>query len=370
MKKDDNSGFNIEEYLSNGVENIVKNALKASFSNPQQSIYMGKYAIFATKARKLRQASEKAGEHIPPFLIASIASNCNLHCAGCYSRANNACEDKVAEDLLTENDWARIFEEAKEMGIGFILLAGGEPLLRPEVIEKALEVPEIIFPIFTNGTLVGEKYQPLFKKYRNLIPILSIEGDRETTDGRRGLGVYDQVANTMEELTDSGIFFGASITVTKENIEEVTDIPFLKALEEKGCRTVIYVEYVPVTLETKELALEDEQRNYMAERLLAIREQLTNMLFVSFPGDEKTSGGCLAAGRGFFHINPKGGAEPCPFSPYSDISLKTATLREALHSKLFQNLKNESVLMEDHAGGCVLFERQMEVERCLGLENN
>jgi MoaA/NifB/PqqE/SkfB family radical SAM enzyme len=92
------------------------------------------------------------------------------------------------------------------------------------------------------------------------------------------------------------------------------------------------------------------------------------MVFVSFPGDEKTSGGCLAAGRGFFHINSHGGAEPCPFSPYSDCNVKDTSVREALQSKLFQKLQNSGTLMEEHAGGCVLFERKETVERFLGQE--
>ncbi len=50
------------------------------------------------------------------------------------------------------------------------------------------------------------------------------------------------------------------------------------------------------------------------------------MVFVSFPGDEKSSGGCIAAGRGFFHINSHGG-----------------------------------LLNDDHQGGCVLFEKRDQV---------
>lgn len=90
------------------------------------------------------------------------------------------------------------------------------------------------------------------------------------------------------------------------------------------------------------------------------------MVFVSFPGDEKSSGGCLAAGRGFFHINAAGGAEPCPFSPYSDTSLKTMSLKEALNSPLFVRLREEGHLEREHIGGCVLFEQENEVRRLLG----
>ena len=75
------------------------------------------------------------------------------------------------------------------------------------------------------------------------------------------------------------------------------------------------------------------------------------MVFVSFPGDEKSSGGCVAAGRGFFHINSHGGAEPCPFSPYSDINVRDTSLKEALNSGLFRALRENGHLLEDHAGG-------------------
>ena len=75
------------------------------------------------------------------------------------------------------------------------------------------------------------------------------------------------------------------------------------------------------------------------------------MVYISFPGDEKGSGGCVAAGRGFFHINSHGGAEPCPFSPYSDINVKETSLRDAMKSKLFKALQSEGTLLDDHAGG-------------------
>ncbi len=103
----------------------------------------------------------------------------------------------------------------------------------------------------------------------------------------------------------------------------------------------------------------------MKTRLAGIREMYQNILFISFPGDEKSSGGCLAAGRGFFHINSHGGAEPCPFSPYSDINVRDTSLKEAMHSKLFKGLSENSLLIEEHSGGCVLFERKEEVEKLM-----
>ena len=76
-------------------------------------------------------------------------------------------------------------------------------------------------------------------------------------------------------------------------------------------------------------------------------------------------GGCVAAGRGFFHINSHGGAEPCPFSPYSDVNVRDTSLREAMNSGLFRALRDNGHLLEDHAGGCVLYEKRALVEQLL-----
>ena len=92
------------------------------------------------------------------------------------------------------------------------------------------------------------------------------------------------------------------------------------------------------------------------------------MVYISFPGDEKSSGGCVAAGRGFFHINSHGGAEPCPFSPYSDVNVKDSSLREAIASPLFRALREEGLLSGEHEGGCVLYERRDKVEALAGVK--
>lgn len=358
--------FNLQEYMSNGVARVIKSAVKATLKNTKEAIFMAEFAIATKKATDKRKKAEKNGEHIPAFLISSITSSCNLHCAGCYSRQNHACSDEQPVDQLTREEWNKIFDEADELGISFILLAGGEPLLRFDVIEEAAKHKNILFPIFTNGFFIAEKYIELFDKHRNLVPIISIEGDRDSTDSRRGEGVYDKVMDSMKRIREKDLIFGVSVTVTTENMDEVYSREFIDNLLELGCKAIIYVEFVPVTDEAKHLAPGDKERETMNNKLSKLREDVEEMVFVSFPGDEKSSGGCVAAGRGFFHINSHGGAEPCPFSPYSDINVKDSSLREALGSKLFVALQDKGLLNEDHAGGCILFEKRQQVEELLG----
>ncbi len=354
--------FDIQSYMTKGVERIVADALRATVKNPRESAYMLKFAAASKKASKKRAVAEAAGEHIPPFLIASITSSCNLHCAGCYSRCNNATTDHKPVDQLTGEEWKKVFDEAEELGVSFILLAGGEPLLRWDVMQEAGKKPGILFPVFTNGTFIGDKYVDLFDEHRNLIPVISIEGNRTKTDSRRGEGVYDKLITVMDELHKRDLIYGASVTVTTENLHEVTSDDFLRTLADRGCKLVIYVEYVPVTEESTELALSEEEREHLLNEVKRVRADHSDMVFVSFPGDEKSSGGCIAAGRGFFHINSHGGAEPCPFSPYSDVNVRNTSLKDAMHSKLFSLLKDNDILADDHKGGCVLFEKREQVE--------
>ena len=192
--------FDIQEYMANGVERIVKEALRATLRNPRESAFMAKFALASAKATKLRLKHEKEGLHVPPFLIASITSSCNLHCAGCYSRAGHATVDCKPTAQLTDEEWLKIFKEADELGVSFILLAGGEPMLRRDIIEAAGKMQNILFPVFTNGTYMDDKYFALFDKCRNLIPVMSIEGGKEETDARRGSGVYDRLIANMDAL--------------------------------------------------------------------------------------------------------------------------------------------------------------------------
>lgn len=359
--------FNLSEYMSNGIEDIVKDVLKASTKNLKEATFVIKYMLALKGAKNKRNMLESKGEHIPPFLMASISTNCNLYCKGCYARANKSCGINLKASEISEERWGEIFNEAKELGISFVLLLGGEPLMRKGVIEKASSVKEIVFPIFTNGTMFDESYIKLFDKNRNLVPMISIEGNKDQTDSRRGIGTYNSLMITMANINKKGILFGCSVTVTTENITTVTSKEFVQDIYSKGTRILVFVEYVAIIKATKNLAPTDKERLILEQKIEELKEVFEDVVFLSFPGDEKYAGGCLAAGRGFFHINANGGAEPCPFSPYSDINLKECSLKKALKSPLFRKLKDNEMLLGEHDGGCLLFEKEEHVKRILEI---
>jgi len=126
------------------------------------------------------------------------------------------------------------------------------------------------------------------------------------------------------------------------------------------------MEYVPAEKGTENLVLTKNDIAVLDENIRRLKSAFRNMVLISFPGDEKYMGGCLAAGRGFFHINPLGNAEPCPFSPYSELNLKTTSISEVLQSPFFEKIrligKHEA---ENKQGGCTLFQHKWEVEKLM-----
>ena len=85
--------FDLQEYITSGVEHFVSASLKASLKNPRQSAFLASFALAAKKAAALRKKREAQGLHVPAFLITSITGSCNLHCKGCYSRSTHATND-------------------------------------------------------------------------------------------------------------------------------------------------------------------------------------------------------------------------------------------------------------------------------------
>lgn len=366
------SEINLQNYMSDAIRRIMAKAYRNVLSDPLQAKTVWRLQQTFLKSEKRRaDVKEKEGVEVPPFLICSIATTCNLHCKGCYARANGiAADDKEGQKpSLTPDQWKTIFEEAASLGINFALLAGGEPMMRRDILERVDEVEDMVFPIFTNGTLIVPSYIEFLKRHLNMIPVISIEGMEHSTDERRGKGMYKRAMLSVEMLHKEGLFFGTSITVTTENFDLVTSDAFVDNLCSLGCKLIIYVEYVPTESGTEYLAFGEDDLAMMEAVQEHQRERYQDVIIISFPGDEQHLGGCLAAGRGFFHIGPDGSAEPCPFSPFSDSNVIQLGLKGALSSPLFSRLREMHLVGGEHSGGCALYEHREEVETILNRNN-
>jgi MoaA/NifB/PqqE/SkfB family radical SAM enzyme len=339
------------------VARVFKYAARAAWKNPKQALFFARIQAAQSRSARVRDRQRERGVQVPPLLIASITSRCNLHCRGCYARARHGSH----RPEMTDEQWAGLFEQAQELGVSVIMLAGGEPLLRPQILDVTRKFPDIIFPLFTNGLLLDDAVIARFRGQPQVIPVLSIEGWEPETDTRRGSGVFESVAAAAEKLRAAGLFFGVSLTVTRRNFEAVTAEGLVQALIGNGCSLFIFVEYTPAEPGTEDLTLLPEQRHELVEFSTGLQER-SRPVFIVFPGDEEQFGGCLAAGRGFAHVGPDGSLEPCPFAPFSDSSVADLPLEQALASHLLKAIRDNHDELKETRGGCALWRKREWVE--------
>ena len=135
------SQLDLAAYMSNSIRTIMAKAYKSVLSNPREAKFAYRMqTLFQKSEKRRRKMLEQEGLEVPPFLISSISTICNLHCKGCYARSNGIAEDEKVNQkaTLTPEQWQTIFTEAADMGINFSLIAGGEPLCARTFWRKSL----------------------------------------------------------------------------------------------------------------------------------------------------------------------------------------------------------------------------------------
>ena len=235
-------------------------------------------------------------------------------------------------------------------------MAGGEPLVRENILIITKDYPDVLFFIFTNGLVMSDEMANQFQKQKNLVPLISMEGYDSDTDNRRGEGVFQILQQTIQRLKQNEVFFGGSLTVTRSHFDILTDSGFIDTIIGWGGKLILFAEYTPITTNTDNWLITEEQRLKLSGLMQVFRNKY-RALFVNVPGDKKDFGGCLSAGRGFVHVSAEGDLEPCPFAPYSDVNLREKTLKEALQSPFLKAIRENDNHLEESRGSCALWTR-------------
>lgn len=190
--------------LNKALGIFFKEAVRISLSDPRQSLYFVQLVRDQRRAAHLRTVWRDKGVQVPPIMIFSITNHCNLHCQGCYHQALR----DVSKPELNEQELNRIVSEARDLGISFIVLAGGEPLMRENILKIIHDYPDVLFLMFTNGLLIDDDKATQFKNLRNLVPLISLEGSDQDTNNRRGEGISQRLQETIQRLKRHEVFFG------------------------------------------------------------------------------------------------------------------------------------------------------------------
>ncbi len=297
-----------------------------------------------------KQVEEKEGIHVPYTILIDPTSACNLKCTGCWA-GEYSKHDELEPELLD-----RILQEAKELGIYAIVMSGGEPFVYPYLTDIAAKHNDMSFMIYTNGTRIDDNMVDRLQALGNIAPAFSMEGWEDATDARRGKGIFKKIISAMDRLRERGVLFGASVTITRHNVETVTSDEFIDFLIDKGVRFMWTFHYIPIGRQPDvDLMILPEQRAYLAERIPYLRTHKP-LPIADFWNDGELTGGCIAGGSAYFHITARGDVEPCAFVHFAVDNIRDKSLKEVLRNPLFTEYQKRQPFSENMLLPCPIID--------------
>jgi len=312
---------------------------------------------------RVRARQQAAGVRVPPFLILSVTSRCNLRCSGCYAGAVGTVTRAPARPNLDLDEWRCVVAEASGLGVMAFIVAGGEPFLLPGIVNLFGEFSDRLFIVFTNGTALKPEDCAALSKLSNVVVMVSLEGDRALTDHRRGNGVFDRALACLDRLQNAGVLTGIAVTIEPGNVDYWSQPVHIDALISHCGPLLMFIEQIPEVGCESSARLSGEQQARFRQTVLAYRERQTGGAFIIHsPADEEVMGGCVSAGRGFAHVAPGGDVTACPVSALATHSVRTANLREALASPLFAMIRENGHLLETEGHPCGLSAHAAELD--------
>jgi radical SAM protein with 4Fe4S-binding SPASM domain len=242
-----------------------------------------------------------------------LTYDCNLHCLYCYNpvvRKGQTDEARrIPEDRpLSFDEILRLLDQLRDMGILYLTLTGGEPLLHPQFWEIALEAKRRAFAlrVFTNATLIGEAEAD---RFRDLCPNsleISIHGATAATAQALNQvpGSHAKFLHALDLLRERGMRVFLKCIVTRLLEGEVEEIQAI------GDRLGFPVYFDAV------LSISDDGLDYPL-RLQASDEALRRIygsprFLVGLSPFDRPAGqpGCGVA-SGALHVDPFGNLYPC-----------------------------------------------------------
>jgi radical SAM protein with 4Fe4S-binding SPASM domain len=163
--------------------------------------------------------------HIPLFGSIELTHRCNLRCLHCYLGDHPGGHEK---EIGTERLFS-VIDEITEAGCLFLLLTGGEPLLRkdfPEIYRHA-KIKGLMVTVFTNGTLIADPILELFED----LPPQAVE-----------ISLYGTTAATYEKITGVKGSFERCLTGIRRLLEHKINVRLKTVLMTLNCHELFEME--------------------------------------------------------------------------------------------------------------------------------
>lgn len=293
----------------------------------------------------------------------NITKRCNLHCSHCYLDASNRMNG--CEDELTREECLGVIDQIAEVNKNpFLILTGGEPLLRDDIFDISEYASRCGFFIVigTNGLPLDDKTVKRIKECG--VKGLGISIDSISPyfhDTFRGInGAWDSTIRGIEAAKRAGLEFLLQTTVTRENYNEIPEIiEFAYKLGAKVFNLFFLVctgrgqGLTDITSKQYEGMLNnlyENQKRYEGEMLIGAKcaPHYKRVIYGHNPDSPllmSYTGGC-PAGTHYCRITPEGDITPCPYMP-----LKAGNLREKTFKEIWDDSPILKSFREPNLGG-------------------
>ncbi len=181
----------------------------------------------------------RRGDWSPTVAGVEITNSCTRRCEGCYILPYLLPGKQTMDEELFDYT----IDQCVDTGVNFIGLLGGEPLQEHTMplIERALERhPLTTFVAYTNGdhlARTGTLDERIARRH-NLAYSVSLDGFGESHNAVRGPGSFENATAAFGVLRDARKFYGASVTVRRNTVDDLSSREFLDYLDEMGIKFV------------------------------------------------------------------------------------------------------------------------------------
>jgi heme d1 biosynthesis radical SAM protein NirJ len=166
-----------------------------------------------------------------PVVIWNLIRRCNLTCKHCY--ALSADHDYAGE--LNTAEVFEVMDDLKGFGVPVLILSGGEPLLRPDILDIGRRAREMRFYVglSTNGTLIDAAWADRIAQVGFDYVGISLDGIGAVHDRFRRLqGAFNRSLGAVRLLRDRGVRVGLRYTMTDMNAGDLR--PLLELMRAEG----------------------------------------------------------------------------------------------------------------------------------------
>src|SRR5262249_29873365 len=180
-------------------------------------------ARMAAEDAKTAKTAARATPYTAYSVSWNLTQRCNLECSHCYMSAFAGADTRGE---LSTAECRRVMDEIALVNPNvFLILTGGEPLLRKDIWDIAAYAAEKKFTtvLGTNGVLLREPEAQRMRAHGVLGASISLDStDRAKHDAFRHLaGAWDAALRATRVLSDAGLDFSLHMSVTDWNVAEV-----------------------------------------------------------------------------------------------------------------------------------------------------